>query len=94
VTAAHLVFFALYLGLGIVMVQATFKRRAAIQAWRESAKGEFDPVQRRFVTDIDLDRAALPPQARKLLLESRRDIAIATGAVLVLLCVQLFLMVS
>lgn len=89
---AHLIFFGAYVLLGIEMVRAVFLRRAAVSAWRESNGGAFDTHQRRFVTDLDLDRAKLPPASVALLHRSRRMIVIASCLTVALLAAQLVMM--
>lgn len=91
-TWAHLIFFALYVGLGAMMIQSWLKRRSAVEAWRRAAGGAFDRKQKRFVTDLDLDHATLPDDARALLRESRNGFLIALSALMGLLGLQLFLM--
>jgi hypothetical protein len=90
---AHLLFFAAYVGLGLELLRATFKRRAALAAWRAAAGGAFDRGQHRFVTNLDLDGARLPEPARRLLKESRQSMAICGVILIALLALQLLLMV-
>jgi hypothetical protein len=90
---AHLLFFALYVGLGIEMLRALFKRRDALSAWRAAVGGDFDKGQRRFVTSLDLDHARLPKDAVRLLQQSRRTLALCSVVLVALLALQLLIMV-
>lgn len=90
----HLVLFALFTGVGVEMVRAIFQRRRAIALWRSSVGGGYDARQHRFVTDLDLDRADLPPDARALLLRSRRSLLACLIAMAVLMAVQVFVMMG
>ena len=90
---AHLLFFALYVGLGIEMLRAIFKRRSALALWRQSVGGGYDKAQRRFVTNLDLDRARLPRAADDLMQQSRRTLAVCCVVLAALLALHLLIMV-
>jgi hypothetical protein len=90
----HLVFFAVYVGLGAGFVRAVFQRREAVMIWRAAVGGAFDGHQGRFATELDLDRATLPPRAQLLLRESRRVVFGCSLVLLALLALQLWMMVG
>ena len=76
---AELVILAvIYAGAGVAFIRAFLLRRAAVRAWRKAIGGSFDARQHKFATELDLDRARLPPEAASKLAESRR--AIVAGA--------------
>lgn len=91
---AHLLFFALYVGLGVMFVRAALMRREAVALWRAQAGGGFDKAQSRFVTELELDGADLPAQARALLRASRKAVFAGSMALAGLLALQLWMMVS
>jgi hypothetical protein len=74
----YLIVAMIFIGAAAAMVRAVLLRREAVSAWRAAVGGKFDARQRRFVTDLDLDRARLPPAALRKLTESRR--ALIAGA--------------
>ena len=69
----------MFIGASAAMVRAILLRYEAVTAWRKSLGGVFDAKQRKFATYLDLDRARLPPEARKKLMQSQQ--ALLTGAV-------------
>jgi hypothetical protein len=84
VIEAELVLLALiYAGAGAAFVRAVILRREAVAAWRAAVGGEFDARQHKFATELDLDRARLPPMAARKLFESRR-VLVAGGVALVI----------
>jgi hypothetical protein len=62
----------IYAAAGVAFVRAFLLRREAVRAWRKAIGGRFDPRQHKFATELDLDRARLPPEAARKLAESRR----------------------
>lgn len=91
---AHMILFALFAGLGVEMVRAILQRRKAIALWRDAVGGGFDAREHRFVTDLDLDRANLPPDARAMLQRSRRSLMVCLIAMAVLLAVQMIVLMG
>jgi hypothetical protein len=75
----------IYAGAGVAFVRAVILRREALAAWREAVGGSFDTGQRRFITDLDLDRARLPPGAARKLIESRRVLVAGSLALMIAL---------
>ncbi len=82
----------IYAGAGVAMVRAIFLRRAALKAWRAAIGGQFDKRQHRFATELDLDRARLPPEAARKLFESRRVLAAGAGALGVAIILNFFVL--
>ncbi|MBL8550698.1 MAG: hypothetical protein JNJ73_12010 [Hyphomonadaceae bacterium] len=83
---AELVILALiYAGAGVAFVRAVILRREAVAAWRQAAGGTFDKRQHKFITDLDLDRARLPPLAARKLIESRRVLVAGSAALMIAL---------
>jgi hypothetical protein len=78
---------AIYAGLGALAVKAALERKAATRLWREAVGGPYDFAQKRFVVELELDRATLPPKAARMLRLSRRDM----GFVLMLLPLALII---
>ncbi|MET0182218.1 MAG: hypothetical protein ABW199_04960 [Caulobacterales bacterium] len=76
-----------YAGAGAAMIRAVFLRRDAVNEWRKAVGGEFDKRAHRFATELELDRAKLPPRAALKLLQSRRVLVAGIGA----LAIALFL---
>ena len=81
-----------YFGAGVAMVRAILLRQAAVRAWRASIGGQFDRKQHRFATDLDLDRAKLPPEARAKLIESRRVLLAGFGALFAAVVMNFFVL--
>jgi hypothetical protein len=71
----------IYAGLGALTVKSALERKAAARMWQEAVGGPYDFAQKRFVVELELDRAVLPPKAAQMLRRSRRDM----GFVLLLL---------
>jgi hypothetical protein len=67
----------IYTGLGLLLVKSALERRAAAQLWREANGGPFDFKQKKFTTELELDRAKLPPAAARELQHARRDLGFA-----------------
>lgn len=78
----------IYTGLGVLFVKAALERRAAAQLWREANGGPFDFKQRKFTTELELDRAKLPPAAQRELQHARRDLGFALMLLPVALAIQ------
>lgn len=93
ITQIELAILALvYAGAGAAMIRAIFLRREAIAAWRRAIGGEFDRKQHRFATELDLDRAKLPPEAARKLMESRRVLVAAFAALAAALALNFFVL--
>lgn len=82
----------IYAGAGVAIIRAIFLRREAVQAWRAAIGGDFDRRQHRFATELELDRARLPPEAARKLLESRRALLAGVSALGVALLVNFFVL--
>ncbi len=67
----------IYGGLGVLTVKSVLERKEAARLWREAVGGPYDFDQKRFVVELELDQATLPPKAAKLLRLSRRDMGFA-----------------
>jgi hypothetical protein len=92
-TAAELVILALiYAVAGAAFVRAALLRREAVAAWRAALGGTFDTRQHKFATELEIDRARLPPAAAKKLLESRRVLVAASVALLIALAINFYVM--
>ncbi len=78
----------IYGGLGVLFVKSALERRAAVQLWREANGGPFDFKQRKFTTELELDRAQLPPAAAQMLRHARRDMGFALALLPVALTIQ------
>jgi hypothetical protein len=84
----------IYAGAGVAMIRAIFLRREAVSAWRNAIGGEFDRRQHRFATELDLDRARLPPEAARKLFESRRVLLAGIGALGIAMLLNAFVLRS
>jgi hypothetical protein len=78
-----------YAGLGILFVKSHLERRAAVHLWRQALGGSYDHKQRRFATELELDRAKLPKSAAHQLRLSRQDMGFALMVLPVALTIQL-----
>ncbi|MBI1185923.1 MAG: hypothetical protein GC206_01035 [Alphaproteobacteria bacterium] len=95
ITEIELVIVAIiYAAAGLAFVQAFLLRRAAVRAWRKSIGGAFDKRQHRFATELEIDRARLPPEAQRKLMDSRRVLVAASLALAVALALNLYVMRS
>ncbi|MFZ4120911.1 MAG: hypothetical protein ACOYKM_04535 [Caulobacterales bacterium] len=75
-------------GVGVLMVKAALERRAAVSRWRAAVGGDYDKAQRCFVTELELDRRRLPPEAARLLRTSRANYAFGLGLMAFALVLQ------
>lgn len=82
----------IYAGAGVAFIRSYLLRRAAVRAWRQSIGGPFDKRQHKFATELEIDRARLPPDAAKKLTESRRVLVAGAAALGVALLLNLYVM--
>ncbi|MGE0830143.1 MAG: hypothetical protein AB7O04_12440 [Hyphomonadaceae bacterium] len=82
----------IYFGAGIAFVRAILLRRAAVREWRKAIGGEFDARAHRFATELELDRARLPPEAARKLLESRRVLVAGSIALFIALVLNFWVL--
>ncbi|MGE3302570.1 MAG: hypothetical protein AB7M12_05600 [Hyphomonadaceae bacterium] len=92
ITLEFLLVALIFTGAAAAMLRAIWLRREAVSFWRASAGGKFDAGQCRFVTDLDLDRARLPANARAKLAESRK--ALVQGSIAGLIAAVLLFWVT
>lgn len=83
-----LLLWVIYSGVGVLMLKAALDRRRAVARWRAAVGGDFDKTQRCFVTELELDRRRLPPEAERLLRLSRVSLSFGLGMVGLALTVQ------
>ena len=87
-----LILAVIYAAAGVAIIRAVMLRREALKAWREAIHGQFDQHQHRFATELDLDRARLPPEAARKLMESRRVLLAAFSALAVAMALNVFVL--
>ncbi len=92
IEAELIVLAAIYFAAGLAMIRAILLRREAVAAWRRAVGGEFDPRAHRFATELELDRARLPPEAARKLIESRRVLIAGIGALAVAFALNVFVL--
>ncbi|NWG54550.1 MAG: hypothetical protein HXY28_12585 [Hydrogenophilaceae bacterium] len=93
ITEIELVIVAIvYAAAGLAFVQAFLLRRAAVREWRRAIGGRFDKRQHKFATELEIDRARLPPEAQKKLLDSRRVLVAASLVLMAALALNLYVM--
>jgi hypothetical protein len=83
---------AIYAGAGVAFIRAFLLRREAVRAWRKAIGGSFDARQHKFATELDLDRARLPPEAARKLAESRRVLLAGAAALSIALLLNFWVL--
>jgi len=93
ITEIELVIVAvIYAAAGLAFIQAFLLRRAAVREWRKTIGGAFDKRQHKFATELEIDRARLPPEAQKRLMESRRVLLAGSVVLAIALALNLYVM--
>jgi hypothetical protein len=93
ITEIELVIVAVvYAAAGLAFIQAWLLREAAVRAWRKAIGGQFDKRQRKFATNLEIDRARLPPEAQKKLIDSRRVLIAGSLVLAAALALNLYVM--
>lgn len=82
----------IYAAGGVAFIMSFLLRRAAVREWRKAIGGEFDKRQHKFATELEIDRARLPPAAQKKLTDSRRALLAGSIVLGIALLINIYVM--